>query len=173
MPSRELVEYTLTTPGVDIAIMGIGAISNEHRECQLTQNLSAAQVHYDSLSATDRRNIEERAGMMGRDSNGLTNDFQQKEIGLSAVANPQLKSSIIRGHYGVELTWDSAIAGDDPIRHYNVLRNGKKMGTVPHRPQISKEPFRYTDAEKGGSREYAIETVDMEGRTVSSEVLIS
>ena len=35
LPSRNLIEYTLTTPGIHTAIIGIGQISDDPAHCQL------------------------------------------------------------------------------------------------------------------------------------------
>lgn len=57
--SDKLVKYTLTTPGVHVAIIGTGHISTEESECQLTNNLTAAQVLPDGLTEAERAEIEE------------------------------------------------------------------------------------------------------------------
>ena len=44
LPSHPLIKYSLTTPGVHLAIIGIGHISDKDEECQLTSNLAAAQI---------------------------------------------------------------------------------------------------------------------------------
>jgi hypothetical protein len=168
-----LMEYSLSTPGVDIAITGIGAISNNSRECQLTQNVSAAQVDYADLSENDRLNIEKRAGSMGRNRDGMTNRFQNDEVGLTAVSNLRIREATVKGRRGVELTWDTAIAGDEPIQQYNVIRDGRKIASLPHKPQTTTEPFRYADPMSGGSCQYRIETVDSEGKTVLSGIVKS
>ncbi|MDZ7619086.1 MAG: aldo/keto reductase, partial [Patescibacteria group bacterium] len=61
LPSRPLVEYAMTTPGIATTIIGIGQIDNEARSCQLVQNLSAAQIRPDALGKGDREEIERLA----------------------------------------------------------------------------------------------------------------
>ena len=58
LPSRKLVEYSLTTPGIHTAIIGIGHIDNDTKACQLTQNLRAAQIKPNAFTVSDRREIE-------------------------------------------------------------------------------------------------------------------
>jgi aryl-alcohol dehydrogenase-like predicted oxidoreductase len=60
LPSRPLIEYTLTTPGVSTAIIGIGQIADDPRGCQLQQNLSAAQIAPAGLRESDRRDVEKK-----------------------------------------------------------------------------------------------------------------
>ena len=64
LPSRQLVEYASSTPGIGTLIIGTGQISEDPESCQLQQNLSAAQIAPKGLSATDRlaiRKIGQRA----------------------------------------------------------------------------------------------------------------
>jgi hypothetical protein len=67
------VEYSLSTPGVGTVIIGTGHISDDPAACQLQQNLSAAQIAPDGLSAPDRLDIEKLASVP---QGGKTNYFQ-------------------------------------------------------------------------------------------------
>ena len=69
LPSRPLIEYSLTTPGITTAIIGIGQIDDDPRLCQLEQNLSAAQIEAESYSQVDREEIENLA--VGRTWSGF------------------------------------------------------------------------------------------------------
>ena len=61
LPSRRLVQYSLSTPGVHTAIIGTGHIDADPAACQLQQNLLAAQIEPNALSVSDRREIEKLA----------------------------------------------------------------------------------------------------------------
>ena len=50
LPSHSLIKYSLTTPGIHLAIIGIGQISSKDEECQLTSNLAGAQILPDGLT---------------------------------------------------------------------------------------------------------------------------
>ncbi|UCH13333.1 MAG: aldo/keto reductase, partial [Bacteroidales bacterium] len=73
MPFKPLIEYSLTTPGISTAIMGIGQISEDFSRCQLSQNIVASQIKPDALSVTDRVEIEKIANKV---KEGKTNYFQ-------------------------------------------------------------------------------------------------
>ena len=57
-PSRPLIQYSLTTPGIHTAIIGIGQIDDDPVRCQLDQNFEAAQVDPNGLGETDRAAVE-------------------------------------------------------------------------------------------------------------------
>ena len=69
LPSRSLIEYTLTTSGVHTVIIGIGHIDDDPEKCQLVQNYIAAQIEPDGLSVEERKMIEEKAKALRPDSN--------------------------------------------------------------------------------------------------------
>jgi len=116
LPSKSLIEYALTTPGVHTLIIGIGHIDEDPIKCQLVQNYIAAQIEPDGLSVEERKMIEEHTEALRPDSN----------------------------YFMTSVTWHSAIAGDDPISHYAVCVNGELVGKVEHQPQILKsKPFLY------------------------------
>ena len=82
LPSKPLVEYALTTPGIHTAIIGIGQISDDHLKCQLVQNYYAAQITPDGMSNRRRLEIEEITGGV---KDGQTNWFQLPKIGRAHV----------------------------------------------------------------------------------------
>ena len=86
LPSRRLVEYSLTTPGVHTAIIGTGHIDVDTSACQLQQNLAAAQIGPGALSVSDRREIEKLAGEV---KGGKTNYFQDQAEALRRVTKPR------------------------------------------------------------------------------------
>ena len=65
------------------------------------------------------------------------------------------------GRRVVELTWQTAYAGDEPISHYEILRDGQKIGRVNYRPQVDKTPFLFEDkTAAAGAHKYVVATVD-------------
>lgn len=162
LPSQPLVEYALTTPGIHTAIIGIGQISDDHLKCQLVQNYYAAQVPPDGMDRQRRLELEEKTG---RVKDGETNYFQLTGTGLTPPHNPRIS---MEGN--VELAWDTAYAGDAPLSHYEVYRDGEKVGTVPHEPQTTREPFIFSDTTRGNS--YRLVSVDGAGNRAASEPLL-
>ena len=162
LPSKPLIEYALTTPGVHTLIIGIGHIDEDPLKCQLVQNFYASQIAEDALSDRQRRDIE-KLGL--RAKGGETNYFQMADNGLSAPRNLKVTTD---GR--VRLAWDTAYAGNEPIAHYEVYQDGKLAMTIPHAPQISlDEPFRCTLDVAGGS--FTVAAVDAAGRKVESDVI--
>jgi len=170
LPSRPLIEYTLTTSGIHTAIIGIGHIDDDENLCQLKQNVLAAQIAPDGLSVTERLEIEKLAGQA---KNGKTNYFQIPEGGLSAPEKPELLIQVKDGQRYVNLTWHSAYAGNEPIKSYEIWRDGEKISEVEHKPQITPDPFLFTDQPGDkASHKYKIITVDNTGQTAESEELV-
>jgi len=169
LPSTPLVQYSLTTPGIHTAIIGIGHISDEHRDCQLTQNLASAQVEPDSLSASDREKIEKMANVV---KNGETNYFQMNHKPLSAPREVALQQQIEGSTRKAVLTWQTAYAGASPLDRYEIWRDGEKVGQMPFRPQTTMEPFVYEDVvEDNAAHSYIMKSVDKHGESASSEAV--
>ncbi len=168
LPSRPLVEYALSTPGIATAIIGIGQIGAEARECQLAQNLSASQVRPDSLDEGDRETVERLAR---RAKEGETNWFQLAARPLGPPREPA--AEVIRRDDGpqVRLTWHMAYAADAPITHYEVRRGDAPIGRVDHRPQTTKAPFTFTAPLAGEGEAFRVVTVDAAGRRAESEAV--
>lgn len=165
LPSRPLVEYTLSTPGVATAIIGIGQIDNDPANCQLSQNLSAAQIAPASLSVSGREEIEAMVLRAGKDR---SNWFQETAIPLGA---PRDGAVVLREQQDLQITWQTAYAAGHPISHYEIHRNGRLVGTVAHRPQTTKAPFVFVDTpDNVDSASYAIATVDAAGNRATSEL---
>jgi hypothetical protein len=158
LPSKPLIEYALTTPGVHTLIIGIGHIDEDQAKCQLVQNLIAAQIEPDGLSAEERKRIEEKAKAARPDSNYfMTFD----KVGLSAPRDAKLIEN--------KITWHSAIAGDSPISHYEVFVDGELVGKVEHKPQLLKsKPFQYELEKPTG--EILIAAVDKAGNRAESRI---
>jgi hypothetical protein len=166
LPSRPLVEYALTTPGISTAIIGIGQIDDDPTKCQLKQNLSASQIEAASYSSTDREEIENMA-LNARQ--GLTNWFQVEKQPLSPPRD--LQASVQEGPDGksIRLAWQTAYAADQPIDHYEIIRNDNPVGKVDHSPQISKDPFVFqlTEGELKGT--FQVAAVDQGGQKAASD----
>jgi predicted aldo/keto reductase-like oxidoreductase len=160
VPSKPLIEYALTTPGIHTLIIGIGEINDNPLKCQLVQNYYAAQIKPDALGEKERRELE-KIGERAR--NGETNYFQLADKGLTPPRN-----AVITKSDGIKLSWDTSYAGNEPIMHYEIVGDGKILGTVPHHPQISKEPFSYVIQ---SGKEFKVVAVDATGRKSATEVL--
>jgi len=141
MPSHSLIKYSLTTPGVHLAIIGIGQISNKNEDCQLTSNLAGAQILPDGLTEVERTDIETMAGKV---KEGKTNYFQNAALPLTApkeVSVVQNKESNMRN---ATISWNTAYAGDAPVKTYEIWRDGAKIKEIPFTPQITINPFTYS-----------------------------
>jgi aryl-alcohol dehydrogenase-like predicted oxidoreductase len=167
LPSRSLVEYSLSTPGVHVAIVGIDHIDADPKRCQLTQNLSASQIAPGSLSATDRRAIEAMASQI---KDGNTNaSFQPASRSMSAPRDVAGSQEMRNGQRVVRISWQSAYASVDPIAEYQVWRGNINVGKVAHRPQTTKAPFAFEQIvdDRAGHR-YRVIAVDAGGQTMPS-----
>lgn len=166
LPSRPLIEYALSTPGISTQIIGIGQIDDDPKNCQLTQNISSAQIEAKGLSPTDRAEIEKMA-LAAKE--GKTNYFQVHEGGLTSVTNP----AVVKTAGGnANITWNTAYAGNEPIEKYIIMKNGLKVGEVKHQPQTSNTPFSFRDqkALEYGD-EFKVVTVDAANAEAFSGVL--
>jgi aryl-alcohol dehydrogenase-like predicted oxidoreductase len=167
LPSRLLIEYTLTTPGVHTAIIGIGHIDEDPMKCQLIQNFNAAQIEPNGITELERNRIEG----LTKKLKPTSNYFQMSKVGLTKPRN--LRND------GNTIIWDSAFAGDTPLKSYEILVNGVKVGEVDHQPQTLKSmPFTFEVSAKSGD-EVEIAAVDQTGKkavdllvlTVSAPIL--
>ncbi len=169
LPSRPLVQYSLTTPGIHTAITGIGKISNDPLKCQLHQNFLSAQVEPGGLGEADREQVEKMTASVKQ---GETNWFQMEDGGLTPPGEPTLNQEWRGDTRTVNLAWNTAIAGKDPIKKYEISREGTRIGEVPHKPQTGKDPFRFRDEPGGRSTlHYRIASVDAAGNRMDSEEL--
>ena len=163
LPFKPLIEYTLTTPGISTAIIGIGQISENPEECQLNQNIAATQIKPDGLTESDRTAVEKIASKV---KDGKTNYFQLEKGGLTSVHNVKIEKL---GNQRVRVTWDTAYAGKSPVNSYEIWRNNIKAGVVRHTPQTTKKPFKFVDTVESMDKvEYMIVTVDKKGNKVET-----
>jgi aryl-alcohol dehydrogenase-like predicted oxidoreductase len=151
LPSRQLIEYTLTTPGVHTAIMGIGHIDDDQAKCQLYQNFNDAQIEPNGMTDIERKKMEELTKTLKPNSNY----FQISKVGLTKPGN--LRND------GKTIIWDNAFAGDVPVKTYEIFVDGLKVGEVEHKPQTLKSmPFTYEISAKSGSK-VEVAAVDQNG----------
>jgi aryl-alcohol dehydrogenase-like predicted oxidoreductase len=169
LPSQPLVQYALTTPGIHTAIIGIGHIDDDPARCQLQQNFLSAQIEPDGLGEGDRKNIEQLA-LNAKE--GKTNYFQVSEGGLTPPDKTGIKQEMKGDIRVVTVTWDTAIAGEDPIVGYEIWCDGEKTGELVHQPQTGPVPFQFED--RPGDRSahiYKVITKDAAGNEAASEEL--
>ncbi|WP_423130606.1 aldo/keto reductase [Gaoshiqia sp. Z1-71] len=162
IPSRPLVEYSLTTPGVHTAIIGIGHIDDDPMKCQMVQNFYAAQIEPDGLPESIRRSYEE-LGLKAKD--GKANYFQ---IGANELSAPN-DVEFIHNDTLVELSWRIAYAGDEPVSHYEIVKNGKGVYKINHMPIVTKDKSKYRDRQAKPGDEYQVVAVDRIGRRAASD----
>jgi len=172
LPSRRLIQYTLSTPGIHTAIIGTGQIDTNPAACQLQQNLLAAQIEPTAFSVSDRREIEQLAGTV---KEGKTNYFQAPARTLGAPRNPAANQEMRGQKRVVQLRWQTAYAGDEPIVRYEIWRDHQKAGQIAHKPQVRQTPFSFEEVlSDQAAHRYQILTVDAAGRTAKTEdVLLS
>jgi len=164
LPSRPLVEYALTTPGVHTLIIGIGQIDEDSMKCQLVQNYYAAQIEPDGMPAREREKIEDHAGKV---KDGKANYFQVIE---NEGLTPPQKPEVIETDDKKRIIWQTAYAGNDPISHYEVIMDGEVVGKVEHHPQILKSrPFVY-ETDKQADR-IQVAAVDKKGKRAETNVV--
>ncbi len=171
LPSRKLVEYTLTTPGIHTAIIGTGHIDSNPKACQLTQNLLAAQIRPDAFTVTDRREVEKlaRTAKQGK-TNGF---FQADKQELTAAREYSAQQKKHDKKRTAKLEWQTAYAGDEPIVRYEIWRDNNRVGEVAHKPQTTRAPFVYKETLPDSSaHKYKILTVDAAGRTAGTEEIL-
>lgn len=166
LPSRPLIEYALSTPGLSTAIIGIGQISEDHGNCQLTQNISSAQVKAEGLSEVERSDIEKMA-LIAKE--GKTNYFQVHDGGLTAASDV---STDKMDDKFVKLSWNTAYAGNHAINNYEIVRDNEIIGKINHAPQVNNTPFTFTDKTAGDqAHEYKIVTVDAADQKAETSII--
>lgn len=169
LPSRPLIEYSLSTPGIQTLIVGIGQIAEEGTSCQLVQNLAAAQVSPQGLSDTDRRAIEKTTASV---KEGRTNYFQLSRQELTPPREATAGQEMRDGNRLARLQWQTSYAGDEPIVSYEIWRDQEKVTDVAYRPQITRRPFLFEEALPDKSAHvYQIKARDAAGRSAATAEL--
>ena len=100
---------------------------------------------------------------------GKTNYFQVNEGGLTAPTTPEIKQEMKGDERVVTLSWNTSIAGDEPINSYEIWRDGEKTGNLPHQPQTGSALFHFEDKpDNRSAHTYKIITVDAAGNKAAS-----
>ncbi len=167
LPANQLIRYSLTTPGIHTAIIGIGQISDDPQKCQLTQNLIGAQVKPTELSEADRIAIE---ALASKSKGGKTNYFQNVYQDLTAPREAKVQ---IENGGKAHITWHTAYAGDAAIDHYEIWRDGAKVKNIVFAPQTTKTPYTFTDDfGKTTPKQYVVKVVDKKERIAETVPLV-
>jgi aryl-alcohol dehydrogenase-like predicted oxidoreductase len=168
LPSAPLIRYSLSLPGVTTNIIGIGHVDTDDDRCQLARNFGDSQME-SPIDESGRREIEQLAR---RAKDGKTNYFQQKAQPLSPPQKPAVTQELRGDTRFANLTWHTAFAGEEPISHYEIERDGKALGRAEHKPQTSTAPFAFVVASAGRTgHRYRVVTVDASGRRAASQEL--
>jgi len=164
--SKQLVRYALTTPGVHTVIIGTGQISNRYEECQMSNNVDAAQILPDGLSGSERREIE---AMAAKVKEGKTNYFQVLAIPLTAPREVMVNQRPDNNARSVTLGWSTAFAADAPLKSYEIIRDGEKAGEKEFTVQMTTDLHTWTE-ELTDKKEhtYVVKVTDAMGREASS-----
>jgi aryl-alcohol dehydrogenase-like predicted oxidoreductase len=129
----DLVRYPLSLPGVSVAIIGTGQINRDKPEAdQLMANLAAAVK--DMPSETERLRIEKDSEAR---HGAATNYFQDKTNTLVQPTGVAVKRDAER----VIVEWNTAMAGREPLRSYEILAGKKLLVSLPFRPQLTEAPL--------------------------------
>ncbi|MFC2123666.1 aldo/keto reductase [Bacteroidota bacterium] len=167
LPSRPLIEYAMSVPGIHTGIIGIGVVDDDSKKCQLTQNISAAQVNPGGLSRSDMESVEK---LTEKVKGGKTNYFQIAEGGLSAVQN----LIVTKNGDWVRINWDTAFAGQESIERYDILKDGNVVGRIRHQPQTTKDPFVYEVVSSDESKHaYQVIAADEGGEKAGSKIIMA
>lgn len=166
LPATDLIRYSLGIPGVHTAIIGIGKINEDPKQCQLTQNLLAAQVKTPTMNEAERLRIETLAA---KAKNGETNYFQKAFQDLTPPREPIV---IVNDEQSV-VTWHTALAGNAAISRYEVWRDDQLAGKIPFTPQTTKTPYLFVDQLKGAKpKKYILKTIDSLNREAATEPIL-
>ncbi len=131
--SSDLVRYPLSLPGVSCAIIGIGMIDRDKPGAdQMLANLTAAVK--DMPSPEERRRIEkETADRQGTD----TNYFQEKRPAIVQPTEVRTRKDGDR----LIVEWNTAYAGPEPVRSYEIRAGQRVLLSLPFRPQLTEAPL--------------------------------
>jgi aryl-alcohol dehydrogenase-like predicted oxidoreductase len=164
---EDFIRYTLNPDGMSTLITGIGLIdeTNDPEKDQVVANLAACQTA-GKLTPLEKKEIEDRVAAL---HGTQTNFFQRPSVGFQ----PPQDARVRRVDEGtVEVSWHNAYAAGEPIERYEVWRRDERLATIPYKPQISKEPFRFTDRQAPrshmGGLWYHVRAVDAAGRTADT-----
>jgi aryl-alcohol dehydrogenase-like predicted oxidoreductase len=166
LPSHSLIQYSLTTPGVHLVIIGIGQISDNKEACQLTRNLEASQVLPQGLNETERSAIEDLAK---RSKNGMTNYFQTPALALTAPKEVVVNQSSVDNVRKVVVGFSTAYAFDAPLKKYEVWRDGSMVHELSFAPQLTTDHITWSETlDDKNEHNYTVKVVDSKGRVAES-----
>ncbi len=163
LPSKPLIQYALTTPGVDLVIIGIGQVSDRFEDCQLCNNFQAAQIAPDGLSEAQRTAIEQMAAKI---KGGRTNYFQKQ---ATALVPPQQVKVTKTERNKIILGWNTAFAGPAALSAYEIWRDGLKVDSVPFKPQMTTDPLTWSEEADNKSHKYLVKVIDNDRREAVSD----
>ncbi len=135
VPPSDLVRYPLSLPGVSVAIIGTGRINRDKPASdQLLANLTSALK--DMPSPIERLRIEADSKVR---HGAATNYFQEK---TNVLVQP---SSVATKRDGDRLVveWNTAFAGPEPIRSYEIYAGKRLLVSLPFRPQLTEAPLAF------------------------------
>lgn len=169
LPSHQLIQYSLTTPGVHLAIIGIGQISDRSRDCQLINNYTAAQVLPGAMTDDERSAVE---ALAGKAKDGKTNYFQKEALPLTPPSEVSVSQFTGGGSRVAKIKWNTAYAGDAKLKKYELFRDDKNIGEKPFFPQLSTEAFEWDDNLIDNLQHtYKIRITDAKGRSADSAIV--
>ena len=163
LPSKPLIQYALTTPGVDLVIIGIGQVSDRFEDCQLCNNFQAAQIAPDGLTEAQRTEIEQ---MAARVKGGRTNYFQKQ---ATALVPPQQVKVTKTERNKIILGWNTAFAGPAALSAYEIWRDGQRVDSVPFKPQMTTDPLTWSEEADNKSHKYLVKVIDNDRREAVSD----
>ncbi|HEY5510245.1 MAG TPA: aldo/keto reductase [Prolixibacteraceae bacterium] len=162
LPADQLIKYSLSTPGIHTAIIGIGKISDDPAQCQLTFNLKHAQVKPEEVLENQRKNIEHLAA---KSKEGKTNYFQKAYQDLTP---PREVKVSVNGMSAV-VTWLTAFAGDAAIDRYEIWQENKKLASIPFKPQTTKTPYQFEVKKHQSGKNYTVKVIDKKNRIAEAK----
>lgn len=162
LPSKPLIQYALTTPGVHLVIIGIGQVSDNFEQCQLCNNLADAQIAPDGLNESQRTAIEQMASKV---KGGKTNYFQKQAIALV----PPREVEVLKDKSNIFLCWNTAFAGAAALKTYEIWKDGVRKAEIPFTPQLTTEKITWTEADDNKSHKYIVKAIDQNGREAISD----
>lgn len=167
---KKLIQYSLTTAGVTNVIIGIGQIDDHPELCQLTQNIKHSQISFTDISEAERMQVE---NMALQAKGGKTNYFQDENAKMVFIREPEISQNVEGGKRSVTIKWHSAFSKSDPMKQYEIYRNGKAMHIFRHVPQTTLDPFDYFDfPKKKSALVYKVVAVDIKGNKLESKELL-
>ncbi len=129
----DLVRYSVSVPGVAASVIGVTTINRDAPESdQLAANLAAALI--DATSDAERARIESIVAEMHADR---ANWFQKTIADLRQTQVP----AVVQDSGRVVFKWDTAFAGADAIRFYQIWSGDSLVASLPFRPQTIADPL--------------------------------